>query len=77
MYVFANVICMTIRLHCPRCDTIYTYTVTYHVTCILEYASSTLFSFPEDGTRPKYWNIDGNELGDEFGCSFRQRRVVL
>ena len=53
----------------------YTYTVNYHA--ILKYISSTLFSFPEDGTWPKYWNIDDKVLAVEFGCSLRPRRVVI
>ena len=72
---------MTIRIRCTTCrfDTIYTCTYMYKVNyhAILESVSSTLFSLPEDGTWPKYWNIDDNVIEVEFGCSLRPRRAVF
>ena len=40
-------------------------------------ASCTLFSSPEDGTWPKYWNINNSALEVEFDCSLRPRGVVF
>ena len=75
--MFANVTHVTIRICCTRFDDTYTYMYTLNYHAILEYVCSTLFSFPEDGTWPKYWNIDDNVLQVEFDCSLRPRRVVF
>ena len=51
------------------------YTLSY--PAILEYVSSTLFSFLEDGIWPKYCTVYDNMFEVEFGSTFRPRRVVF
>ena len=77
LYIFANVTYVMIRMCSTRCDARYTYMYTLSYPAILEYVSSALFSFLEDGIWPKYCTVYDNMFEVEFGSTFRPRRMVF